>query len=98
MNNQTVNEQPRKETNPIVEYIRLLLLAAMSTGVMAALLFISAWRLDWVFAWVYLGLNMLMFIINSRILDPGLVEERSHFKEEVRGWDRVLVLLIQFLR
>ncbi len=59
----------------------------------AALLFISAGRLDWLAAWVYIAVYLGVICINSLILiprNPDLIAERGSPKENVKTWDKVL--------
>ncbi len=57
----------------------------------AALLFISAGRLDWLAAWVYLGIYVVSVLINMAILlpkNPAFIAERGRMKENTKGWDK----------
>ncbi len=59
----------------------------------AAILFISAGRLDWLAAWVYVGVYFVVVSINSLFLiprDPELVAERAAPRENVKGWDKTI--------
>lgn len=64
--------------------------------VMATLLFLSAGRLDWTAAWVFIGLYVLalltigLWVIRKQ---PDLVNERGRIAENTKSWDKVLVLL-----
>ena len=53
-------------------------------------LFLSAGRLDWVWAWVYIGLYVGMIAINALLIDRELIAERSEIGEGTKSWDRVL--------
>lgn len=61
-----------------------------------AALFVSAGRLNWVMAWVYV-VTMLTFSLGSRLLaarkNPDLLVERARSLDapDVKSWDRVLV-------
>jgi protein-S-isoprenylcysteine O-methyltransferase Ste14 len=68
----------------------------------AALLFVSAGRLDWLWGWVYVGLSLAMLAFNAVVLmtrSPELVAERSRTKDTAKGWDKILtkVMLIPWL-
>jgi len=65
--------------------------------ILAVILFISSGRLDWVWAWVYLGMNVGILAINLLVVSPELMAERSEIKENVKGWDKVLSTLISVL-
>jgi len=65
--------------------------------IVAAILFISSGRLDWTWAWAYLGVGVGTLAINVLVISPELIAERSEIKEDVKGWDRVLAILISVL-
>jgi protein-S-isoprenylcysteine O-methyltransferase Ste14 len=59
-------------------------------------LFISAGRLDWPGAWIFLVSYLILIVTNGLIMLPrnrGLIEERAQQKENVKGWDARLVKL-----
>jgi protein-S-isoprenylcysteine O-methyltransferase Ste14 len=62
-------------------------------------LFIAAGRLNWVWAWVYVGI-VVFFTLVSRIIvirtNPDLISERaqSFDREDVRGWDRLILFFL----
>jgi protein-S-isoprenylcysteine O-methyltransferase Ste14 len=63
----------------------------------AAFLFGSAGRMDWVMAWILLGVNFLGVVINGIILllkDPALIAERAQIKEDAKQWDRPLAGIV----
>lgn len=58
----------------------------------AVILFLTAGRLDWTWAWVYLGIYLLTVLINGTIMlrtSPETVAERGELKITER-WDRVV--------
>jgi protein-S-isoprenylcysteine O-methyltransferase Ste14 len=60
--------------------------------VQAVLLFGGAGRLDWPWAWVYLGISLATVLINGTILlrtSPETVAERGRPKE-VQSWDKIV--------
>jgi protein-S-isoprenylcysteine O-methyltransferase Ste14 len=64
--------------------------------IMAALLFILSGHLDWVMAWVYLGIHVVGIVINSIILlrhNPALIAERAERGAGTKGWDKVLATI-----
>ena len=70
---------------------------AVSLLVQAAILFVSAGRLDWVMAWVYLGLNVFGIAVNALVLlriDPALIAERARSSEDAKDWDKRLTKLL----
>jgi protein-S-isoprenylcysteine O-methyltransferase Ste14 len=65
----------------------------------AAVLFITAWRLDWWQGWLYLGLQVGSIAINSAILlrtNPQTIASRAS-TEGVKDWDRVIGTLISVI-
>jgi protein-S-isoprenylcysteine O-methyltransferase Ste14 len=60
---------------------------------LVATLFLSSGRLDWVMAWVYIGLRVGIAAVSMQMIStlfPGLLEERFHPREGVKAWDRPL--------
>lgn len=63
----------------------------------AILLFVSAGTLNWLMAWVYLGIYALGVCVNSTFLlrkDPGLIAERAEPKENAKAWDKTLSTIV----
>lgn len=61
-------------------------------GVLAAILFLAAGRLDWLWAWVSLGIYLASVLINGAFLlhtSPEVVAERGR-PGEMRGWDKLV--------
>ncbi len=57
----------------------------------AAVLFIAAGTLDWVNAWIYILLQMAIFLIAGFIVqDADLLEERSQVKGDVKSLDKTI--------
>ncbi|NIM51734.1 MAG: isoprenylcysteine carboxylmethyltransferase family protein [Gemmatimonadales bacterium] len=58
----------------------------------AALLFVSAGRVDWLWAWVFLGICLLSMAINGTILlrtSPETIAERGR-PQATKGWDKLV--------
>ena len=58
----------------------------------AVLLFWSSGRLDWIWAWVYLGICIASLTINALILlrtSPETIAERGR-PQETQGWDKII--------
>ena len=64
-------------------------------------MFISAGTLDWINAWVYVGLVSSYWVTSTGVLaivNPGMVNERgSVVKEGTKGFDKVWVAVIPLL-
>lgn len=62
------------------------------TGFQAAILFLAAGRLDWLWGWVFVGLYLAGMAVNAVLLlrhNPELVAERAK-AEGMKGWDKVV--------
>jgi protein-S-isoprenylcysteine O-methyltransferase Ste14 len=73
-------------------YIRLILYILL----VAVILFVSAGRLDWPIAWVFLAIYTVIILIGLIFVDPELIEERSHIGPGAKRWDIVLASLAVF--
>jgi len=71
-------------------YIRLIVYILL----VAAILFISAGRLDWPIAWVFLAIYTAIILIGAIFVDPELIEERSHIGPGAKRWDIILASLV----
>jgi protein-S-isoprenylcysteine O-methyltransferase Ste14 len=62
----------------------------------AALLFISAGTMNWLMAWVYLGIYMGGVILVGLLVvpkNPEMIAERAQPKENVKTWDKVIAAI-----
>jgi protein-S-isoprenylcysteine O-methyltransferase Ste14 len=59
----------------------------------AILLFVSSGQIAWIWAWIYLCTYVLIIIINAFILPADLIEERGKSKENVKKWDKIIMIL-----
>ena len=60
--------------------------------VIAAILFLFAGRLDWIWAWVYLGISLVSVLINVPIMlrtSPETIAERGELRM-TENWDKVV--------
>lgn len=62
--------------------------------VVGVLLFIPAGTLDWPVAWLLLGFTLISFILNSLMVRPDLIDERTHRHADAKPFDRYLVTAI----
>jgi protein-S-isoprenylcysteine O-methyltransferase Ste14 len=70
------------------------------TAAFAATLFLSSGRLDWVMAWVYIGMRVGIAVVGMLMVSskwPGLIDERFHPGEGVKAWDRPLASITTLL-
>lgn len=69
-------------------------------GILSALLFLPAGRLDWWMAWVFMGTYILAVYFGVAFLqksDPELVAERQQVKIDVKTWDKVITSLFSLV-
>jgi protein-S-isoprenylcysteine O-methyltransferase Ste14 len=86
--------QPSPKVN-VARLLKRIVQVLIVTTIMAALLFLPSGRLDWVMAWVYVGLftaALTCMTVYQELSNPELLEERADFKprEGVRPWDVAL--------
>ena len=89
-------EQPNAKSGITGSILKRLLQIGIIPVVQAAMLFISSGRLDWVMAWVYIGISVGIIIINALIIlpkNPELIVERGQIKEDAKKWDIMLIKL-----
>ena len=91
--NASVN-QPNGKSDLTSRVRKRMLQVVIQTLLIAAILFISAGRLDWVWAWAYLGVSVCILIINGLVMPSELIAERGKFgKEDVKSWDKVITTI-----
>lgn len=64
----------------------------ISLLLIAAILFLASGHLDWIWAWVYLGICLLSLLINASIMlrtSPETVAERARI-QDTKDWDKVI--------
>jgi protein-S-isoprenylcysteine O-methyltransferase Ste14 len=89
----------RPDISPTEDHPRLLVGILKRTGtiavffvLIAAILFVAAGRLNWIWAWVYLGISLVSVLINALIMlrtSPGTIAERGELKM-TEAWDKVV--------
>lgn len=93
-------EQP-KSVSEIISQVgwKAWLRFAAFTLLLPMILFMAAGRLNWVWAWVYVGITVSSTLI-SRIAairtNPDLLAERAQSldREDVEGWDRLILFFL----
>jgi protein-S-isoprenylcysteine O-methyltransferase Ste14 len=76
--------------------VRLLALLVILAGV----LFISAGRLDWPQAWLFIlayGVFLLIYGAWGQRNDPGQITERSNIGSNVKTWDKIILSIYTVL-
>jgi len=73
--------------------LRPVILAGLYFFFLAAILFGSAGHVDWPMAWALLAVYLAFIIIAFFVVEPDLIQERSHIRAGVKRWDLVLASL-----
>ena len=73
--------------------LRGLVITLVYLGSLIAILFISAGSLNWIMGWASMGVYIFISLLSILLVDPELVEERSHLRVGVRARDLVLASL-----
>ncbi len=85
--------QPDRKPDLTLAIVRRLIQLLVFILIQAAILFLASGRLDWMMAWVYLGVYVGLIAVNAIVLlprDPELIAERGQIKENAKGWDKTL--------
>jgi protein-S-isoprenylcysteine O-methyltransferase Ste14 len=76
--------------------LRRLIQVSMSIIITAIILLVSAGRIKWIYAWIYILTSLLVIITNAFIFPPELISERGRKKENVEKWDKIISGFIIF--
>ncbi len=73
--------------------IRRIVQVLVSVLIIGVLLFLSAGRLNWLWAWLFLAGWLLLMLMSAFVMrkSPGLINERGRMADNVKGWDKVLM-------
>ncbi len=85
-------ESSNNQQNVVKGVINRFVQIAVFFILQAALLFLAVGRLNWTWAWVYLGASTVYILINATIMlrtNPETVAERGRPKE-IKDWDKVI--------
>jgi protein-S-isoprenylcysteine O-methyltransferase Ste14 len=97
MNTETVTNNQNNSTQLILRRILQLL---FFLALMGAILFTTAGKINWLHGWIFLGSYLILLVANALIMLPrnsDLIKERGQKKENVKGWDEILVKLNTFI-
>jgi protein-S-isoprenylcysteine O-methyltransferase Ste14 len=89
-------EQDNSKLDTKKNILKRLIQVMMSVILIAIILLVSAGKIDWIYAWVYITSSLLVIIINAFIFPPELISERGRKKENIEKWDRLISGLITF--
>ena len=84
--------KPRLERSGVNRLIQIF----VSILLMGLVMFISAGRLDWPAAWVFLGTYVLVILtLGVWVIrkSPGVVNERGKIAHDAKSWDKVLMTI-----
>jgi protein-S-isoprenylcysteine O-methyltransferase Ste14 len=93
MNAHASAEPSRGESKTSKAVRKRMLQVIITYLVLAAILFVSSGRLNWLWAWAYLGVSVGILVINVVVLPAELMAERGQPRDNVKRWDRVLTSL-----
>jgi protein-S-isoprenylcysteine O-methyltransferase Ste14 len=71
----------------------------VSVLIVGGLLFLSAGRLDWLWAWLFLAGWLIVLLVSAVLMakSPGLMDERGRLADNVKGWDKVLMTVYSLI-
>jgi protein-S-isoprenylcysteine O-methyltransferase Ste14 len=97
MTDQKVQNNSKLDTRKNI--LRRLLQVSISVIIIAIVLFVSAGRIKWIYAWIFILTSLLVIIINALIFPPDLISERGRKKENVEKWDKLIsgIIIIPWL-
>jgi protein-S-isoprenylcysteine O-methyltransferase Ste14 len=93
MNTSPFTQQSNTKSDVTAGVLKRLIEVGVAILIQAAILFISAGRLDWDVAWAYLVVYVGVVAINSLMIlpkNPELIAERGQPKKNAKNWDKVL--------
>lgn len=85
----SLNEQ-EKSVETWKNIIRRLLQVSIVMVMTALILFVSAGKINWIYAWIYILASLSVIITNAFIFPPELISERGRKKENVENWDKLI--------
>ena len=88
------SEIPPAENRPniVTGILKRIGTVAIFFVVIAVILFLAAGRINWTWAWVYLGICLVSVLINGSIMlrnNPETVAERGQ-PQETKDWDKIV--------
>lgn len=97
MNTNTSVKQPGHQQKTTRTIVRFLVREAMGLLMLAAILFLSAGRLDWVWGWALVGITFLWVSATALILilrSPELIAERLGPRKGAKTWDTAIMSVV----
>jgi protein-S-isoprenylcysteine O-methyltransferase Ste14 len=90
----TPTEQDNSKLDTRKNILKRLIQVTISVILIAIVLLVSAGKIDWIYAWVYIASSLLVIIINAFIFPPELISERGRKKDNVEKWDKLITGLL----
>lgn len=84
--NDTTTKEPDLKKNILRRFSQVLITIVLT----ALILFIASGKIDWIWAWVYLIVYVLLIIVNAIIFKPEMIAERGRKKANVEKWDKLI--------
>ena len=87
-----MNRGTENHHNMVRDIVRRFVTIAVFMVLQAVILFGTAGKVNWTWAWVFLAIGMLTVVINGAIalhVNPGVIAERGR-APETAGWDKVV--------
>jgi len=94
MNTNVSVTQPHEKSELRGKIVKRLLQVVIQFLLLGVILFVAAGRLDWVWAWAYIGVCVGVLAVNTLVLPPELIAERGQPRENVKRWDKAIAGLI----
>jgi protein-S-isoprenylcysteine O-methyltransferase Ste14 len=99
MSTNMVENQPGAKVS-VARLLRRGVQVLLTVAALAAMLFFSSGRLDWVMAWIYVGafaIVLVVMVVYQELSNPELLAERSELKprEGVQTWDVILSAVVR---
>jgi len=92
MNANTSVNQPNGKSDLTRKIRKRMLQVGVTMLVQAAVLFLSSGQLNWVWAWVYIGIYLVGISINATLMlrySPETIAERAE-TGEMKDWDKII--------
>jgi protein-S-isoprenylcysteine O-methyltransferase Ste14 len=94
-----LKEQDKSRVDTGKNIFRRLLQVSMGIVITAIILFVSAGKINWIYAWVYILASLLVITTNAFIFPSELISERGRKKKNVEKWDKLIsgIIIIPWL-
>lgn len=87
-------EQVDSKVNTRKNILRRLIQVLMTVIVTAIILFVSAGRIKWIYAWLLILASFFVILANAFIFPRELISERGRKKENTEKWDKIITGII----